>query len=118
MLRANYCFENWGNVLGAVRGNGVLPTFLDPLPRAIPMAAAADIGAAVAALLRGSAWTGRRVIDLASFDASSVAVANALGTVLGTTTRAYDAAMTPSPPAPGCGVVPRGLDAVTAGGAQ
>jgi uncharacterized protein YbjT (DUF2867 family) len=83
LLRANYFFENWANVLGAVRGNGVLPTFLDPLERAVPMVAVADIGAAVAGLLQGPAWTGRRTLDLASFDASPVAVAAALSTVLG-----------------------------------
>ncbi len=84
LVRANYFFENWGNGLGAVRGNGVLPTFLDPLSRAVPMVAVADIGAAVAGLLRGPAWTGRRVIDLASFEASPVDVAAAFTRVLGT----------------------------------
>ncbi len=84
LLRANYFFENWTNVLGAVQGNGVLPTFLDPLTRPVPMVAVVDIGAAVAGLLLGPAWTGRRVIDLASFDVSPVDVADAFSKVLGT----------------------------------
>jgi uncharacterized protein YbjT (DUF2867 family) len=88
LLRANYFFENWNNVLGAVRASDVLPTFLDPLARAIPMAAVADIGIAAAELLRGPAWTGTRTIDFASFDASPADVAAAFGSVLGKTVKA------------------------------
>ncbi len=88
LLRANYFFENWNNVLGAVRASDVLPTFLDPLPRAIPMAVVADIGGAGADLLRGPAWTGQRTIDFASFDASPADVAMALGSALGKTVQA------------------------------
>lgn len=81
-VRANYFFENWANVLPVVRGDGVLPAFLDPADRRVPMVPVADIAAAAAALLRGPAWAGRRVIDLASFDASPADVAGALGAAL------------------------------------
>lgn len=70
LLRANYFFENWNNVMGAVRANDVLPSFLDPLTRVIPMAVVADIGTAAAEVLRGPAWAGLRKIDFASFEAS------------------------------------------------
>lgn len=82
-LRANYFFENWANVLPAVRGDGVLPTFLEPADRRVPMVPVADIATAAAGLLRGPAWTGRRVVDLASFDASPADVAAAFGAALG-----------------------------------
>jgi uncharacterized protein YbjT (DUF2867 family) len=82
-LRANYFFENWANVLPAARGDGVLPAFLAPADRRVPMVPVADIAAAVVALLRGPAWTGHRVVELASFDASPADVAAALGGALG-----------------------------------
>jgi uncharacterized protein YbjT (DUF2867 family) len=83
LLRANYFFENWANVLPAVRGDGVLPTFLAPADRRVPMVPVADIAAAAAALLRGPAWTGGRIVDVASFDASPADVAAAFGAALG-----------------------------------
>lgn len=82
-LRGRYFFENWGAVLGAARGDGVLPSFLGPADRPIDMVTAPDIGAAAVALLRGPAWTGARRIELASFTASPAAVAAALGAALG-----------------------------------
>jgi uncharacterized protein YbjT (DUF2867 family) len=81
-LRANYFFENWTNVLPAARGDGVLPAFLAPADRRVPMVTIADIAAAVVALLRGAAWTGHRVVELASFEASPADVAAALGGAL------------------------------------
>jgi len=50
-LRPGYFFENLLNMLGAIKGQGVLPVFADP-DFAFPMLATVDIGrAAVAALL-------------------------------------------------------------------
>ena len=82
-LRASYFFENWTNVLPAARGDGVLPAFLTPLDRSVPMVPVADIAAAVVGLLRGAPWTGHRVVELASFDASPTDVAAALAGALG-----------------------------------
>lgn len=82
ILRANYFFENWRNVLPAIR-DGVLPSFLQPLDRPVPMAPVADIAQAVVRLLTGAAWTGRRVIDLASFDVAPADVAAAFGAAVG-----------------------------------
>jgi uncharacterized protein YbjT (DUF2867 family) len=83
LLRANYFFENWAHMLQPVRANGVLPSFLQPAERAVPMVPVADIATAAVDLLRGAAWQGRRAIDLASFDASPAAVAAAFSAVLG-----------------------------------
>jgi uncharacterized protein YbjT (DUF2867 family) len=82
ILRARYFFENWAHVLGAARGNGVLPSFLAPADHRVPMVLVADIAATVVELLRGTPWTGRKVIELASFEASPQEVAAAIGTAL------------------------------------
>ena len=82
-LRARYFFENWRHVLGAVKAGGVLPSFLVPTDRRIGMVAVKDIATAVASLLRGAAWQGRRVVEVSSFDASPDDVANALAAALG-----------------------------------
>jgi uncharacterized protein YbjT (DUF2867 family) len=62
-VRAGYFFENWASVLGAVQGNGVLPTFLTP-DRKIPMVATRDIGRIAAEALLDPA-RGPRIIELA-----------------------------------------------------
>jgi len=83
-LRAAYFIENWAAVLPAVRGDGVLPSFLAPLDRAFPMVPVADIGAAAADLLRGPGWQGPRAVELAgASDATPVAVAAAFAAALG-----------------------------------
>ena len=82
VLRARYFFENWAHVLGAARGDGVLPSFLAPADRRVPMVPVADIASAVAELLRGAPWTGRKVVELASFEASPLEVAAAVGAAL------------------------------------
>lgn len=87
-LRANYFFENWGAVVPAVTGDGVLPAFLAPLERPIPMATVADIAAAIVTLLTGPAWQGRRTVDLASFRASPLIVAAAFADAAGRPVRA------------------------------
>ena len=83
IVRAQYFFENWTHVLQPVRDNGVLPTFLGPADKRFPTVPVADIAAQVVALLRGPAWTGRRVVELASFEASPGEVAQALAAELG-----------------------------------
>ena len=55
--------ENWAPVASVAASTGVLPSFLSPLDRAIPMVAAADIGrVSVTAMLEE--WSGKRVIKL------------------------------------------------------
>lgn len=55
-LRPGYFMENWAHVLQPALAEGVLPSFLQPLDRAVPMNATADIGRIAAdALLAGRA---------------------------------------------------------------
>jgi uncharacterized protein YbjT (DUF2867 family) len=62
-LRAAWFMENaaW-DVEPAVK-TGVIPSFLQPLDKAFPMVATADIGRVAAELLREE-WTGTRVVEL------------------------------------------------------
>ncbi|MGL4963827.1 MAG: NmrA family NAD(P)-binding protein [Inquilinus sp.] len=62
-IRAAYFMENWAEVAGIAAAEGVLPSFLAPLDRAIPMVATADIGRAAAEALRED-WAGQRTIAL------------------------------------------------------
>lgn len=80
-IRPAYFLENWRPVFAAVKGDGVLPSFLPP-GRAFPMVATEDIGRVAAErLLAGPA--GRRVVELAGpEDYTPEAIARALGKVL------------------------------------
>ncbi|ACK51599.1 NmrA family protein [Methylocella silvestris BL2] len=62
-LRAAWFMENAAWDVAPAREEGVLRSFLQPLDRAIPMVATADIGALAAKVLQGD-WIGRRVIEL------------------------------------------------------
>lgn len=75
-LRAGYFVETWGEVLNAVLGDGVLPSFI-ALEQKIPMVSTIDIGKTAADLLRDS-WTSQRIVELtgpADWSASDVAEA-------------------------------------------
>jgi uncharacterized protein YbjT (DUF2867 family) len=63
-LRAAWFMENsrWDVVSAR---EGVMPSFLQPLDRAVPMIATADVGKIAAKLLRES-WSGRRIVELES----------------------------------------------------
>jgi uncharacterized protein YbjT (DUF2867 family) len=61
-VRAAWFMENAAWDLPSAR-EGAIRSFLQPLDRAVPMVATADIGATAARLLRAQ-WTGRRVIEL------------------------------------------------------
>jgi uncharacterized protein YbjT (DUF2867 family) len=52
-LRPAYFMENWAWVAPAAAGQGVLPSFLSPAGRAIPMASVADIGEVAAEAMLG-----------------------------------------------------------------
>ncbi|MHB2266007.1 NmrA family NAD(P)-binding protein [Aliihoeflea sp. PC F10.4] len=81
-LRPGYYVETWGEVVDAVLGQSVLPTFLDPDLK-MPMVSTIDVGRTAAALL-GEAWTGKRVIELGGLDEWSARnVADAFAAVLG-----------------------------------
>lgn len=62
-LRAAYFMENWAPMLEQAVRNSILPSFLAPPQRRLPMVATADVGTAAAALLQEE-WTGNRVVTL------------------------------------------------------
>ena len=86
-VRAGGFFENFLYGLQVARG-GMLPVYYDPTDRKSTMVATRDIGAEVAALLTGPAWSGHRVIELGSmFSADEVALQ--LGEVLKVDVKAF-----------------------------
>jgi NAD(P)H dehydrogenase (quinone) len=62
-LRPAWFMENASWDLAAARGPGVIPGFLQPLEKPIPMVATADIGRVAAELLQES-WSGHRLVEL------------------------------------------------------
>ncbi len=62
-LRPAWFMENSSWDVAPAMQQGVIPSFLQPLDRPVPMVATADIGKVAAGLLQ-VAWNGRRVIEL------------------------------------------------------
>ncbi|MBI3808024.1 MAG: NAD(P)H-binding protein [Nitrospirae bacterium] len=82
ILRPPYFMENWAPVLGAVKGQGLLPTFIAPMAK-IPMIATDDIGRIAAEQLIAGGH-GRKVVEMAGPEEYSPdQVAAALGQILG-----------------------------------
>ncbi|CAE6860514.1 hypothetical protein R75465_07636 [Paraburkholderia aspalathi] len=79
-VRAGGFFENFLYGLDVAQG-GTLPVYYNPTDRKSTMVATNDIGAEVAALLTGPAWSGHRAIELGSM-VSADEVATQLGEVL------------------------------------
>jgi len=86
-VRAGGFFENFLFGLQAGKG-GTLPVFYSPTNRKSTMVATNDIGAEVAKLLTGPAWSGHRVIELGSM-VSADEVAEQLGEVLKRDVKAF-----------------------------
>lgn len=81
-LRPAYFMENWAWVAAAAIHDGVLPSFLSPTSRRIPMIAASDIGVAAARALLDAG--GKGVIEIEGPRAYSPDdAASAFATVLG-----------------------------------
>lgn len=62
-LRAAWFMENAAWDVAPARAGGVIPSFLQPLDRPIPMVATDDIGRVAAGLLQEE-WRGQRIIEL------------------------------------------------------
>jgi NAD(P)H dehydrogenase (quinone) len=62
-LRPAWFMENCRWDVAPAREPGVIPSFLQPLAKPVPMVATADIGKVAAGLLR-EGWSGRRVVEL------------------------------------------------------
>ncbi len=86
-VRAGGFFENFLFGLQAAQG-GTLPVFYNPTNRKSMMVGSDDIGAEVARLLTGPAWSGHRVIELGSM-VSADEVAAQLGEVLKLDVKAF-----------------------------
>jgi uncharacterized protein YbjT (DUF2867 family) len=86
-VRAGGFFENFLYGLQVAQG-GTLPVYYDPTNRKSTMVATNDIGAEVATLLAGPAWSGRRVVELGSM-VSADEVAEQLGDVLNLDVKAF-----------------------------
>ena len=81
-LRPGYFIETWSEVVDAVMGQGVLPSFLEPGQK-IPMVSTRDVGRAAAELLVDGV-DGERVVELrGAQDWSANDVAAAFGHILG-----------------------------------
>ncbi len=63
LLRPAWFMENSSWDVAPASREGVIPSFLQPLDRAIPMVGTADIGRVAAGLLQDR-WNGRRVVEL------------------------------------------------------
>ena len=81
-LRASYFINNWGGVLGAAKGDGVLPTFLQP-ERKIAMVWADDVGVAAAQLLMAPTTPEKMVEVTGAQEYSPEDIAAALSSMLG-----------------------------------
>src|SRR5215469_7321176 len=86
-VRAGGFFENFLYGLHVAQG-GALPVYYNPTSRKSTMVATNDIGAEVATLLTGPAWSGQRVVELGSM-VSADEVAEQLGEVLNLDVRAF-----------------------------
>jgi len=62
-LRPAWFMENCRWDVAPAREPGVIPSFLQPLDKPVPMVATADIGRVAAGLLTGG-WSDRRVVEL------------------------------------------------------
>ena len=63
ILRPAWFMENCSWDVGPAREGGVIPSFLQPLDRPVPMVATADIGRIAGKLLQ-ERWNGRRIVEL------------------------------------------------------
>lgn len=86
-MRAGGFFENFLYGLHLAQ-SGALPVFYDPTHRKSTMVATDDIGAAIARLLSGPAWSGHRAIELGSM-VSADEVAAQLGEVMKRDVKAF-----------------------------
>ena len=86
-VRAGGFFENFLYGLHVAQG-GTLPVYYNPTNRKSTMVATDDIGAEVATLLTGPAWSGHRVVELGSM-VSADEVAAQLGEVMQRDVKAF-----------------------------
>ena len=81
IIRAGSFLENYVGGLGAAAATGLYYSFFEPVNRAFPMIATADIGKEIARLMIDG-WSGRKIVELGS-PVSPDDLARAMGEVLG-----------------------------------
>jgi len=81
-LRAAWFMENAAWDVAPARATGVIPSFLYPLDKPVPMVATEDIGRVAAELLQET-WQGKRVVELEGARLAPNDVAAAFSRVLG-----------------------------------
>jgi uncharacterized protein YbjT (DUF2867 family) len=86
-VRAGGFFENFLYGLQVAQG-GTLPVYYNPTNRKSTMVATHDIGAEVAILLTGPAWSAQRIVELGSM-VTADEVAEQLGEVLNLNVKAF-----------------------------
>jgi len=87
-LRPAWFMENFAWDVESAKCEGVIASFLQPLERAIPMIATADVGRVAAELLQEN-WAGSRIVELeASTRISPIDAADAFSRILGRPVRA------------------------------
>ena len=87
-LRPAWFMENFAWDVESAKREGVIASFLQPLERAIPMIATADVGRVAAELLQEN-WAGNRIVELqASTRISPIDAADTFSKILGRPVRA------------------------------
>jgi uncharacterized protein YbjT (DUF2867 family) len=81
-LRAAWFMENAAWDVASARTTGVIPSFLYPLDKPVPMVATEDVGRVAAELLQQT-WQGKRVVELEGARLTPNDVAAAFSRVLG-----------------------------------
>ncbi|AGS24760.1 NmrA family NAD(P)-binding protein [Rhizobium etli] len=87
-LRAAWFMENSAWDIAPARESGVMPSFLQPLTKPVPMVSVRDVGATAAEMLQED-WTGKRIVELEGpFRITPLQMAEAFSIVFGKTVRA------------------------------
>ncbi|QSY96836.1 NmrA family NAD(P)-binding protein (plasmid) [Rhizobium bangladeshense] len=87
-LRAGWFMENSAWDIAPARESGIMPSFLQPLTKPVPMVCVRDVGAVAAEMLQED-WTGTRIVELEGPSRiTPLQMAEAFSAVLGKTVRA------------------------------
>ncbi|MBX4926587.1 NmrA family NAD(P)-binding protein [Rhizobium binae] len=87
-LRACWFMENSAWDIAPAGESGIMPSFLQPVTKPVPMVSVRDVGATAAEMLQED-WTGKRIVELEGpFRITPLQMAEAFSTVLGKSIRA------------------------------
>ncbi|RUM22302.1 NAD-dependent epimerase/dehydratase family protein [Rhizobium vallis] len=87
-LRAGWFMENSTWDIALARESGIMPSFLQPLTKPVPMVSVCDVGAVAAEMLQED-WAGKRIVELEGpFRITPLQMAEAFSIVLGKAVRA------------------------------